>query len=94
MIAVAAMLLPGTDPVTMLISMAPLYALFEQADASAARWIDRDRERLGAPRTRAKLCPGARLVTRGASVVALEPDQPARLAPTTRTASAAMDVRS
>ncbi len=28
-IAVAAMLLPGTDPVTMLISMAPLYALFE-----------------------------------------------------------------
>lgn len=28
-IAVAAMLLPGTDPVTMLISMVPLYALFE-----------------------------------------------------------------
>ena len=28
-IAIAAMLLPGTDPVTMLISMAPLYALFE-----------------------------------------------------------------
>jgi sec-independent protein translocase protein TatC len=28
-IAVLAMLLPGTDPVTMLISMAPLYALFE-----------------------------------------------------------------
>lgn len=28
-IAVAAMLLPGTDPVTMLISMAPLYGLFE-----------------------------------------------------------------
>jgi sec-independent protein translocase protein TatC len=28
-IAVVAMLLPGTDPVTMLISMAPLYALFE-----------------------------------------------------------------
>ena len=28
-IAVAAMLLPGTDPITMLISMAPLYALFE-----------------------------------------------------------------
>ena len=28
-IAVAAMLLPGTDPVTMLISMAPLYLLFE-----------------------------------------------------------------
>lgn len=30
-IAVAAMLLPGTDPVTMLISMAPLYLLFEFA---------------------------------------------------------------
>ena len=28
-IAVAAMLLPGTDPVTMLLSMAPLYLLFE-----------------------------------------------------------------
>ena len=28
-IAIAAMLLPGTDPVTMLISMVPLYALFE-----------------------------------------------------------------
>ena len=28
-IAVAAMLLPGTDPVTMLLAMAPLYALFE-----------------------------------------------------------------
>jgi len=28
-IAVAAMLLPGTDPVTMLLSMAPLYILFE-----------------------------------------------------------------
>jgi sec-independent protein translocase protein TatC len=28
-IAVAAMLLPGTDPVTMLIAMAPLYLLFE-----------------------------------------------------------------
>ena len=28
-IAIAAMLLPGTDPVTMLISMAPLYLLFE-----------------------------------------------------------------
>lgn len=29
LIAVAAMLLPGTDPVTMIISMAPLYVLFE-----------------------------------------------------------------
>jgi sec-independent protein translocase protein TatC len=28
-IAIVAMLLPGTDPVTMLISMAPLYVLFE-----------------------------------------------------------------
>ena len=28
-IAVAAMLLPGTDPVTMILSMAPLYILFE-----------------------------------------------------------------
>ena len=28
-IAIAAMLLPGTDPVTMLISMLPLYLLFE-----------------------------------------------------------------
>jgi sec-independent protein translocase protein TatC len=29
LIAVAAMLLPGTDPVTMILSMAPLYLLFE-----------------------------------------------------------------
>ena len=29
LIAVAAMLLPGTDPVTMILSMAPLYVLFE-----------------------------------------------------------------
>jgi sec-independent protein translocase protein TatC len=29
LIAVAAMLLPGTDPVTMLLAMAPLYGLFE-----------------------------------------------------------------
>jgi sec-independent protein translocase protein TatC len=28
-IAIAAMLLPGTDPVTMILAMAPLYALFE-----------------------------------------------------------------
>ncbi|MGH2990972.1 MAG: twin-arginine translocase subunit TatC [Solirubrobacterales bacterium] len=34
-IAVAAMLLPGTDPVTMLISMAPLYGLFELSLALA-----------------------------------------------------------
>lgn len=34
-IAVAAMLLPGTDPVTMLLSMAPLYGLFELSLALA-----------------------------------------------------------
>ena len=34
-IAIAAMLLPGTDPVTMLVSMAPLYALFEVSLALA-----------------------------------------------------------
>lgn len=37
-IAVAAMLLPGTDPVTMVISMAPLYALFELSLALARRF--------------------------------------------------------
>jgi sec-independent protein translocase protein TatC len=37
-IAVVAMLLPGTDPVTMLISMAPLYALFELSLALARVW--------------------------------------------------------
>ena len=37
-IAVAAMLLPGTDPVTMLISMAPLYALFEVSLLLARRF--------------------------------------------------------
>jgi sec-independent protein translocase protein TatC len=37
-IAVVAMLLPGTDPVTMLISMAPLYALFELSLALARLW--------------------------------------------------------
>lgn len=34
-IAIAAMLLPGTDPVTMLLSMAPLYGLFELSLALA-----------------------------------------------------------
>src|SRR5215207_5960046 len=34
-IAVAAMLLPGTDPVTMLLAMAPLYGLFELSLALA-----------------------------------------------------------
>jgi sec-independent protein translocase protein TatC len=37
-IAVVAMLLPGTDPVTMLISMAPLYLLFEFSLMLAKRW--------------------------------------------------------
>ena len=37
-IAVLAMLLPGTDPVTMLISMAPLYALFEISLVLARRF--------------------------------------------------------
>ncbi len=37
-IAVVAMLLPGTDPITMLISMAPLYLLFE-ASLLLARWF-------------------------------------------------------
>ena len=37
-IAVVAMLLPGTDPVTMLISMAPLYGLFELSLALAKVW--------------------------------------------------------
>ena len=39
-IAVAAMLLPGTDPVTMLISMLPLYLLFEFS-LLLARWFGR-----------------------------------------------------
>ncbi len=37
-IAVAAMLLPGTDPVTMLLSMAPLYGLFEASLLLARRF--------------------------------------------------------
>jgi sec-independent protein translocase protein TatC len=37
-IAVLAMLLPGTDPVTMLLSMAPLYALFEASLVLARRF--------------------------------------------------------
>ena len=39
-IAVVAMLLPGTDPITMLISMAPLYLLFEFS-LLLARWLGR-----------------------------------------------------
>jgi sec-independent protein translocase protein TatC len=37
-IAIIAMLLPGTDPITMLISMAPLYLLFELS-LLLARWF-------------------------------------------------------
>jgi sec-independent protein translocase protein TatC len=37
-IAILAMLLPGTDPVTMVISMAPLYALFELSLLLARRF--------------------------------------------------------
>ena len=37
-IAILAMLLPGTDPVTMLISMAPLYVLFELSLVLARRF--------------------------------------------------------
>lgn len=40
LIAIVAMLLPGTDPVTMLISMAPLYFLFELS-LLLARWFGR-----------------------------------------------------
>ena len=42
--AVLAMLLPGTDPVTMLLSMAPLVVLFEGSIVMAAL-LDRRRER-------------------------------------------------
>jgi sec-independent protein translocase protein TatC len=37
-IAVVAMLLPGTDPVTMLLCMAPLYLLFELSLLLARRF--------------------------------------------------------
>src|SRR5215207_5402305 len=44
-IAVIAMLLPGTDPITMLISMVPLLVLFE-GSILLASWVDRrDRKR-------------------------------------------------
>jgi sec-independent protein translocase protein TatC len=46
-IAILAMLLPGTDPVTMLISMAPLYALFELSLVLARRF-GRPPARIGA----------------------------------------------
>jgi sec-independent protein translocase protein TatC len=54
-IAVVAMLLPGTDPITMLISMAPLYLLFEFSILLARLWgnprdeIDEDSEVDGPP---------------------------------------------
>jgi sec-independent protein translocase protein TatC len=41
--AILAMLLPGTDPVTMLISMAPLVLLFELS-LLLAKWLGRPRE--------------------------------------------------
>jgi sec-independent protein translocase protein TatC len=41
--AILAMLLPGTDPVTMLVSMAPLVLLFELS-LLLARWLGRPRE--------------------------------------------------
>jgi Sec-independent protein secretion pathway component TatC len=40
-IAVLAMLLPGTDPITMLISMVPLVLLFEFS-LILARWFNRN----------------------------------------------------
>lgn len=42
-IAILAMLLPGTDPITMLISMAPLLLLFELS-LLLSRWLGRERE--------------------------------------------------
>ncbi len=41
--AILAMLLPGTDPITMLISMAPLVVLFELS-LILSRWLGRPRE--------------------------------------------------
>lgn len=42
-IAIIAMLLPGTDPVTMLLSMAPLYVLFEMS-LVLSRWFGSARD--------------------------------------------------
>lgn len=42
-IAILAMLLPGTDPITMLISMVPLILLFELS-LLLSRWLGRERE--------------------------------------------------
>jgi sec-independent protein translocase protein TatC len=41
--AILAMLLPGTDPITMLVSMAPLVLLFELS-LILSRWLGRPRE--------------------------------------------------
>jgi sec-independent protein translocase protein TatC len=56
-IAVAAMLLPGTDPVTMLICMLPLYLLFELS-ILLARWF-------GTPRSETDEQPGLGGATAG-----------------------------
>jgi sec-independent protein translocase protein TatC len=56
-IAVAAMLLPGTDPVTMLICMLPLYLLFELS-ILLARWF-------GTPRSEVDEQPGLGGATAG-----------------------------
>jgi sec-independent protein translocase protein TatC len=53
--AVLAMLLPGTDPVTMLISMAPLVVLFELS-LVLTRWLGRPRQ---AEDTGSEAVPGA-----------------------------------
>ena len=47
-IAVVAMLLPGTDPVTMLLAMAPLYLLFE-VSIQLARFFGNPGEAVGEP---------------------------------------------
>jgi len=47
-LAVIAMLLPGTDPVTMLIELAPLLALFELS-LILARLVGTPAERAGSP---------------------------------------------
>jgi len=44
-IAVLAMLLPGTDPITMLLSMAPLIVLYEASIIIAALLDRRERNR-------------------------------------------------
>ena len=58
-IAVVAMLLPGTDPITMLISMAPLYLLFEFS-VLLARLFDPSRRSRRGPGGRAARPPRRR----------------------------------